>query len=161
MSLSIHVLAFASMPRGILALAIVGMAAGCSSFERDWTAAAEGRIEPATTNGLLAGRWKGDWLSDVNGHTGALRCLVRAADEPGVYEARFHATYAGWLTFESTVLLRAVPHGDGWTLEGSEDLGWLAGGVFRYRGLAHPESFYCRYRSGSDEGVFRMLRQTP
>jgi hypothetical protein len=42
--------------------------------------------------------------------------------------------------------------------EGEADLGWLAGGVYRYDGQATPASFFSTYKSKYDHGTFQMKR---
>src|SRR6185295_8959422 len=73
---------------------------GCSSFNRDWGAAAV----TGAPGDDIRGRWLGTWLSEVNGHTGQLRCLL-ARDATGGYQARFHAKYKKIFSFGYTVPL--------------------------------------------------------
>ena len=47
-------------------LAALLVLSGCSTFNRDWKAAA---TATAPTNSI-AGRWEGKWVSDHNGHNG-------------------------------------------------------------------------------------------
>ena len=49
------------------------IAAGCSSFDRDWKQAASQEFEG------MEGRWIGRWHSDYNQHNGVLRCLLMKA----------------------------------------------------------------------------------
>ena len=62
------------------------IAAGCSSFDRDWKQAAGQEFEG------MEGRWIGRWHSDHNQHNGVLRCLV-TKKEDSTYFTRFHAKY--------------------------------------------------------------------
>ncbi len=129
--------------------------AGCTSaFDRDWhDYVATDSVDP------LAGRWRGFWKSYRTEHRGDLRCIVSRRAE-GRYEARYHATYGEWwtFTFEYTVLMDARPTGDVWKLEGSENLGWTAGGVYHYRGEIRGNDFRCLYSSEEDRGVFELTR---
>lgn len=129
---------------------------GCSSFNRAWRQAGK---QPAAADSI-EGRWEGRWLSDVNGHTGHLRCLLtRNADTH--YTARFRATYWKIFRYSYEVNLWFEPREDGWRFRGEEDLGWLAGGVYNYEGQATSTHFHSTYRSKHDHGTFEMRRPAP
>lgn len=96
-------------------------------------------------------------MSDVNQHTGRLRCLVTRVDEANA-RARFRATYGRIFRFSYTVPLAVQPHLDGWEFSGEENLGKLAGGVYYYEGRADPTNFFSTYRSKYDHGTFQMHR---
>jgi hypothetical protein len=105
----------------------------------------------------VEGRWEGRWLSEVNGHHGRLRCLMlRQSDEH--YQARFRATYSGWLHFSYTVPLSLQTHTGGWELSGEANLGKLAGGNYYYEGRIAPTNFFSTYRSKYDHGIFELHR---
>lgn len=128
--------------------------AGCSTFEDDWRASKGFAIG-------IEGQWEGTWSSDGNGHHGGLRCLVTRRGAGDAYDARYRATYSDWcgtLSFEYTVPMTVRADGDGWLLEGSADLGWLAGGVYDYHGRASLERFFCTFQSEGDHGVFALER---
>lgn len=103
----------------------------------------------------LEGRWAGQWVSDVNGHKGRLRCLVTPL-EATRYRARFHAKYARVLSFSYTAELTLKQGPEQWNFEGSADLGKLAGGVYHYQGHVTETNFFSTYRSKYDRGTFRM-----
>lgn len=126
---------------------------GCSTFNRDWQEAAA-RPVPA---GSLEGRWEGRWLSDVNGHTGKLRCIV-ARETGSQYEFHYWATF--WKLFRATykVHLHVRPVDIGYELRGEENLGKLAGGVYQYEGRVSGTNFTSTYRSPYDHGTFRLTR---
>lgn len=126
---------------------------GCSTFNRDWKKAAE---KPAAANSI-EGRWDGTWLSDKNGHTGRLRCLL-SRETDARYQARFRASYWKVFRFGYTVALEFEQHDGAWSLTGDEDLGKLAGGVYHYEGHATPTNFFSTYRSKYDHGTFQMRR---
>lgn len=131
-------------------------AGGCSTFNRDWDALT---AEPVPTDDMT-GRWQGTWTSDANGHTGTLRCIMtKLADAQ--YRARFFATYADVLTFGYTVDLAASDEGGKKHFEGEADLGWLAGGMYKYQGTADATTFNFAYESKDDHGVFQMKRPPP
>lgn len=127
---------------------------GCSTFERDWQRAT---VPPADQ---LSGRWTGTWRSDVNGHHDELRCLITPLTN-NVYSARYHAKYTRGIlrfTFGYTVSL-AVTNRDGtFTFSGESNLGWYAGGIYRYEGNASATNFFSTYDSKYDRGTFQMRR---
>ena len=128
--------------------------ARCSGFDRAWKAAGE---RPTPEN-AITGRWAGTWQSETSDHSGKLRAMITEQDE-NTYLARYHATYAGWLTFETKARLRGEQTGEGRVeFRGEEDLGWLAGGVYEYKGHATPEEFFSTYRSKHDHGTYTMTR---
>lgn len=128
------------------------MLVGCSSFERDWKRDA---VMPPPQD--MSGRWIGYWKSDVNGHRGKLRCLVEQRTE-AEYTARFKANYQTIFTFTYRVGLRAIGTNDSWEVTGSEDLGALAGGIYRYAGVVTRTNFSATYSSRYDNGIFEMRR---
>jgi hypothetical protein len=133
-------------------------AAACSTYEADWAAA------PAPPPATMLGRWEGTWLSEVNAHTGPLRCIITARPD-GHLDARYHAGYA-WgpfdFTFEYTVPMGVERRGDTWHFRGEAELGcWIAGGLYRYEGQATAAGFDATYAGPDDRGVFKMGRPTP
>ena len=135
-----------------IALAIL-MLGGCSSFNRDWKQAAV-QTPPADD---FSGRWEGSWQSEANGHNGELRCLVTKVND-STYDARYRAKYKKILSFGYTVPLRVQKVGETYKFSGEADLGKLAGGVYRYDGIASPTNFTSTYASKYDHGYFRMAR---
>ena len=128
-------------------------ASGCSTFNHDWKAAATS----PTPAGDLQGRWQGVWQSDVNHHTGKLRCLLtRIGDNQ--YRARYHATYSKIMTFTYAVDLSVEPKDATFAIGGAANLGWLAGGEYRYAGTVTPTNFFSTYESRYDHGTFQMSR---
>jgi hypothetical protein len=139
---------------GLTSVAVFFLATGCSSFQRDWKAAAQ---TPATT-GDVAGAWDGQWLSNVNGHRGRLQCILTKKTE-ALYDARFKARF--WKIFSAsyTVPLNITPGTNGsFHLDGESDLGKLAGGVYHYAGEANPTLFNTQYSNKYDHGAFQMKR---
>jgi hypothetical protein len=126
----------------------------CSTFERRWVQAAK---QAAPQRDLLHGRWEGTWRSDGDMGGGRLRCIARKLTDDR-YEAKFHATYAFDLPFESTVVLTVRKGPKRWRFEGEADLGFFAGGVYRYKGSSDGQRFFSTYRAKLDEGVFEMRR---
>jgi len=133
--------------------AVVLAGGGCSSFNRDWKAAA---IAPADG---LEGRWEGRWRSEASGHNDALRCLITHAGSSN-YVARFHAKFRAVfrVSFGYTVPLAVEKKTNEFLFEGSADLGSLAGGRYTYTGRATTTNFFSSYDSKYDHGVFEMTR---
>ena len=122
-----------------------------SEFNRHWS-----DPNPPSSAGDLPRRWEGQWISEVNGHHGALRCAL-AQTSPTDYAATFYAVYAGFLRVCYTVPLRGEKKNTTLKLEGDADLGRLAGGIYHYTGEATDRSFRCAYKCKYDNGTFEML----
>ena len=137
-----------------LGLVVVGLLLnGCSTFNRDWKAAAV----TAAPEDDVQGRWLGTWLSEGNGHSGRLRCLL-TRDATGRYQARFHAKYKKILGFGYTVPLTVETTNPAFRFRGEADLGWYAGGLYHYEGQASLTNFFSTYRCPADHGTFQMRR---
>jgi len=134
-------------------VALALLVCGCSSFNRDWKRAGQ---HPAPTD-AITGRWEGRWLSEVNAHTGKLRCLITHQTND-VYAARFRASYMTILRFSYTVPLTVTASNAVWQFHGEEDLGAPAGGVYHYVGSATATNFHSTYDSKYDRGTFEMRR---
>ena len=139
------------------ALGFALLVAGCSSFNREWKAAAQRPAAP----GSIEGRWQGTWRSDANGHTDELRCLNTRTND--AYSARLHARYRKVVRFSFgyTVPLVVTAKEGGAQFEGAANLGWLAGGRYTYKGSATPTNFFSTYSCKYDYGVFEMTRPKP
>lgn len=137
----------------LFALGLAALFGGCSTFTYDWRQAAK---QPTPTNDIT-GRWDGSWMSTANGHRGALRCLVTKRADGG-FDARYRATYQRVFTFSYTVPLRPQSDADTAGFRGEADLGWLAGGLYKYEGRARPTNFFSTYDSKYDQGTFQMTR---
>ena len=137
-----------------LALVVgVLLVTGCSSFNRDWNAMAA-----APAAGVApASRWEGRWVSNGNGHSGGLRCILTTTDDAAL-SARYRATFGPGLTFEYTVLMAVEHDGDTSRFSGTADLGWLAGGDYEYEGTVVGDRFTSTYESRRDHGTFDMTR---
>lgn len=151
---------------GLLAV-LLGLSAGCSSFHGDyrrelaaassWSAAHPGQPQPG-----IEGVWEGRWVSDVNGHQGKLRCILKPGTND-MFQARFHATYAKVMTFGYTVPLRMTPDttAGAFQFQGEANLGKLAGGIYTYSGKVTPRELNSTYSSARDHGRFELLRPAP
>lgn len=126
---------------------------GCCSFNRAWNKA--GQSPPGPNS--IEGRWEGRWLSDHNGHTGRLRCVL-SHKEGSTYSAYYWATYWKIFRYSYKVDLAFEPRDGVWHFRGEENLGWLAGGDYRYDGRVSSTNFYSTYESKYDHGTFEMNR---
>ena len=140
--------------RHFLGFLLLGLAlTGCSTFNRDWKAAAS-TAAPAND---LTGRWEGTWRSEATGHHGKLRSLVTHL-EGGDYQARYRAKYLRIMSFCYPVRLKVAAVEDGFKFNGEADLGWYAGGRYQYEGRANATNFFSTYKSKDDHGSFQMTR---
>lgn len=138
----------------MLLVALASLAAGCSSFHREWTQAATLPVPP----GDITGRWTGTWQNTNNSHADRLRGILTRV-RPGVYRAHFHARYRKILTFAYAVPLEEAGRtGDRIEFTGKANLGMLAGGVYTYAGWASPTNFFSTYHSKYDVGTFTLHR---
>lgn len=140
--------------RSLAALAIVVMFSGCASYERDWRNAMQ---QPPAKPGTIAGPWKGNWLSDHDGHHGELRCLVTAV-EPDLYEFRFKATYWKLFRFSYSVNMPVECSSEGCKFHGEADLGGLAGGIYHYDGTLTGTNLHSTFKCKYDYGTFDLTR---
>ena len=144
-------------PFRTISLALLGVlpfiSGGCTSFDHDWQKSA--RDNPAPSD--LQGRWTGTWVSEVNGHTDSLRCVV-TKKEDGNYKARFLARYHKILSFGYTVTLKVQTTNNKFTFSGDANLGWLKGGLYHYEGHATTTNYSSTYRCKYDHGTFQMGR---
>ena len=131
---------------------LLSISGGCS-FDRKWNRLA---AAPAEAN-YLSGRWAGTWKSERNNHSGKLRAIITPVDDV-TYRADFDARYMGILRFGYSMNLAARRDGDVIRFQGEENLGWLAGGVYRYDGTTDGQAFDCTYESKHDHGRFEMTR---
>jgi hypothetical protein len=140
--------------------------AGCS-FDRRWRnisheAGAKNDAVAATgpaSSDPLAGRWEGKWASEQTGHSGRLRAIVDRVDDK-----TYHIDYDGWffgiLRYTHGMNVTASRDVDDKIVhfKGQEDLGSIAGGVYRYDGTADGREFKSTYQSNDDHGRFEMQR---
>jgi hypothetical protein len=148
-------------------MAVFSCAVGGCSFDRRWRqlrheswakTSAVATTAPASAD-PLAGRWDGKWVSEQDGHSGRLRAIVDRVDGD-----TYHIEYDGWFfgilrfTHGMNVTTTRATDGNAVHFEGQEDLGGLAGGVYRYDGTADGQQFKSTYQSSADHGHFDMRR---
>jgi hypothetical protein len=158
--ITMNILRFQRVLPSIILLGLLGFT-GCSSFKREWKQTLA-QPSPVPVSGIT-GPWEGTWLSDANGHQGPLRCLITQGTN-GNYQAWFRAKYKKVITlsYAYTVSLEAIQSDQDQNVvfSGEEDLGKLAGGVYRYEGKVNQTRFYSTYRCKYDHGTFQMSRPT-
>ncbi len=137
---------------GTTLLLVAFLAAGCSSFNRDWKATVA-----ASAPGTINGPWEGTWKSDDSGHHDRLRCLIRA-EGMGAYQARFRANYRKIISFSYTMKMVGAETNGVFRFRGEANLGRLAGGIYHYEGEASAITFFSTYSSRYDHGTFQMSR---
>ena len=128
------------------------LTANCREFHDRWERA-------GGAGGAIDGRWEGEWVSEANGHRGPLKCVLETVAD-GRWRASFHAGYAGVFRACYSTELTVTSSGAGWSFQGESDIGWLAGGIYRYEGEATTDTFTSRYKSKYDHGEFRLSRRS-
>ena len=130
----------------VLTVLVCLVASGCSTFNRDWKSAAK---QPTPPNDIQ-GRWEGKWLSEVNGHTGKLRCLLSRLDDTQ-YKARYRATYRKILRFSYDTYVTVERSNESFHFHGDTGAAWVETGPSTRPGRIH------RHRSGG-EAVRELVR---
>ena len=105
----------------------------------------------------ISGRWIGEWISELSGHHGELRGVLEPISS-NEYRAYFYARFSKLFSVGYVTSLKAEQTDGQTILKGEEDLGPLAGGIYRCEGKATPTDFNCRYSCKYDQGLFRLKR---
>lgn len=124
-----------------------------SAFQQQWRHYEE---HPAKAAGI-EGRWVGEWISETSGHRGELRCVLAPVSD-GLYRAYFYASFSKLFRVGYVTELKAELVNERTLLKGEQDLGGLAGGIYRCEGELSGSEFNCRYSCKYDHGVFRLKR---
>jgi hypothetical protein len=132
---------------------LITVATGCSTFNRDWRAAAKTTPRPNS----VEGRWQGQWISEKNDHYGKLRAVITQTS-PTTYRAHYKATYKTILHFSYVATLNGGETNGVTKLAGQADLGKLAGGIYKYEATATPTNFQSTYTSKYDHGHYDLTR---
>ncbi len=142
-----------SLPLLPMTLLASVLSTGCTSFESDWKATTRYPTPP----GDITGPWIGTWQNTNNAHGDQLRAVIRRV---GLHEwqAHFHAHYGRLLTFSYRAQLTGNEQEGRVQFTGEQNLGWLAGGTFRYVGEANPTNFFSTYENVYDSGTFTLHR---
>jgi hypothetical protein len=129
------------------------LSANCRDFHEHWREA----VDPPDPQSV-SGRWQGEWVSTATGHRGPLRCVM-IATRADRWKARFHARYSRVFRACYATDLKATRLGPNrFGLQGTSDLGWMAGGLYEYTGEASGSELICTYQSRFDRGEFRLRR---
>jgi len=134
-------------------LLLVLFLTGCSTFHHDWKAATSA---PIPTN-TIDGPWVGEWHSDKNGHHGSLRCVVTQTS-PTTFRAHYRARFLKIFRYTYLATLNGQQTNNTFTLEGTANLGKLAGGIYTYKATATATNFTSTYSCKYDHGSYQMAR---
>ena len=140
-------------PLRMLSHALAALFNSRSAFLQQWR---RYENQPPGTPGL-AGRWVGEWISEANGHHGELKCVLEPVS-PIVYRAHFYASFGKVFRVGYATDLKSEQSSERILLKGEEDLGALAGGIYRCEGEMSGNQLQCRYSCKYDHGVFRLQR---
>ena len=126
---------------------------GCSTYSSQWHQAAK-TTPPA---GSIAGAWEGYWLSNSNGHTGKLRCIItpQTGDQ---YDFHYWATFWKVFSYSYRAQFTVQKTNDLYILHGKKDLGYWAGGAYTHDGQGSATNFVSTYHSKYDAGIFHLQR---
>lgn len=142
-----------SNPVRLLAHMLASLFNSRAVFHREWK-----RYEAASrTADAVAGRWVGEWVSEKTGHRGELKCVLSAV-APCLYRAVFYASYSRLFRVGYATELKAESKSQSTLLKGEENLGPLAGGIYRCEGEVVGRNLTCRYSCKYDQGIFRLTR---
>ena len=124
-----------------------------AAFHREWK-----HYELSGRRGdAIAGRWCGEWISEQSGHRGELKCVLSPVS-PEVYQACFYASFSLVFRVGYMTKLNVNRTNGRILLTGQEDLGPLAGGIYRSEGEVCERDFNCHYSCKYDHGIFRLKR---
>jgi hypothetical protein len=95
---------------------------------------------------------------EKNNHHGSLRAVITQTST-NTYRAHYRAKYMKILHFTYVATLNSTGQSNNIvTLEGSSNLGKLAGGIYTYKATATPTEFKSTYKSKYDHGHYEMTR---
>lgn len=139
--------------RRIALLLPVLLLAGCAGFPAGWS-----EVKQTAPPDDVSGAWTGTWRSDVNGHSGGLRCVAEKRS-PGTWHFRYRASWAKILSAGFSLDAAVKPDGrGGYTVSGTKDLGKAFGGVFTSTGTIRGGKFSARYEAKLDRGAMELRR---
>ena len=136
----------------ICAAAAAFFATGCSSFHREWKAAAK---NPPVA-GSVEGRWEGTWRTD-NDHHGRLRCVLTKQSEDQ-WRASFHAKFLKIFSYAHAATLRGRETNGVVELRGEAALPKFGGGLYTYEARVTTNEFFSTYTSKKYRGTYEMTR---
>lgn len=141
-------------------LSLIGSLACCScgvQYMADYRAEVA-RFDPQNT-AAPEGPWRGEWKSEINGHTGPLWCVVSPVEQqPGHYDFRYRAGWGALRFGDYTHRVEGRHDGEAFEFSGEMDLPGGAG-VHHVDGRITDEAFEARYRSErGDRGTMSLKR---
>ena len=140
-------------PLRLLAHMLAAVFNSRAAFHREWQ-----RWDNPPVSDPVAGRWTGEWVSEKSGHRGELRCVL-TPDGSNFYRAHFYATFSKLFSVGYVTKFEAARTDGCVHLRGEEDLGRLAGGVYRCEGNVQQHKLLCQYSCRYDRGIFRLERR--
>lgn len=140
-------------PVRMLAHALAALFNSRAAFLKQW----RGYPTLRTSSPGVAGRWVGEWISEANGHRGDLKCVLQSAG-PNLYRAHFYASFAKLFRVGYATELKSEQTDGRTLLKGEENIGFLAGGVYRCEGEVNGNELRCRYSCKYDHGLLRLKR---
>jgi hypothetical protein len=141
------------------ALSLALCSCGAHSYHSGFAEASSNLPRPPAK---AEGPWLGTWVSEINGHTGPLWCIVQPTPgNPGKYDFRYRA---GWGVFKFGDYTHTIPAklaNDGsLALSGEMELpGGL--GTYRVKGKLTRETFSATYHGAGDLGTMSLRRPPP
>jgi hypothetical protein len=140
-------------PLRLLAHMLAAVFNSRAAFRQEWQ-----RQDNSTAPDLVTGRWIGEWVSEKSGHRGELRCVL-TPEGPDFYRAHFYATFSKLFSVGYVTKFEAARTDGSVHLRGEENLGRLAGGVYRCEGNVQDDELLCQYSCRYDRGIFRLKRK--
>jgi len=147
------------MKSHLIAAIAVALSSCASPYHRGFTEASAALPRPPVN---AEGPWLGSWVSEVNGHTGPLWCIVQPTpDQPSKYDFRYRA---GWGVFKFGDYTHTVPakRGKDGSLALSGEMKLPGGlGTYQVKGKLTREIFTATYQGAGDQGTMSLKRPSP
>ena len=138
----------------LFALGVALLLSSCAapSFKKEFAASVSTNPPPHAD---ITGPWTGQWLSDHNGHSGDLRCIVKEIG-PGRYNFLYHATWGRGLKGSFSIDCTAETVGGVTLVKGEKN---ILGTTYNHDGAISTTTFDAKFGSDKkDFGNFRMSR---
>lgn len=141
------------------AFSLVLCSCGAHSYHSSFAQASSNLRRPPTN---AEGPWQGTWISEVNGHTGPLWCIVQPTpNRSDKYDFRYRA---GWGVLKFGDYTHTVPTklGKDGSLALSGEMKLPGGlGTYQVKGMLTRETFSATYQGAGDRGTMSLKRPTP
>lgn len=142
-----------------LATAITLLSSCTNSYTHGFADASAALSRPPAN---AEGPWLGMWVSEVNGHTGPLWCIVQPKlGNPGKYDFRYRA---GWGVLKFGDYTHTIPAklGKDGSLALSGEMELPGGlGTYQVNGRLTRETFDATYQGAGDRGTMSLKRPAP